>query len=175
MDPDPKPMISGLTQAQRTALEQRFLNKVAADPATGCINWTGAKARDGYGQFGIGSKKVHRAHRVAYELKHGPIAPGQIVRHRCHNRQCVNPEHLETGTHQDNMDDMTEGRQGRSKLTNKEVTIIGGFAILGLTNAEIATECGVSVDTVRDILSGRRRPDAVDRELDRDLRGAVIV
>ncbi|MEH6750599.1 MAG: HNH endonuclease [Paracoccaceae bacterium] len=29
----------------------------------------------------------------------------QVVRHRCHNRQCINPEHLEIGSRADNKRD----------------------------------------------------------------------
>lgn len=32
-------------------------------------------------------------------------AQGEVVRHRCHNRKCVNPEHLEHGTQRDNKHD----------------------------------------------------------------------
>ena len=29
----------------------------------------------------------------------------EVVRHRCHNRRCINPEHLQWGTQQDNIHD----------------------------------------------------------------------
>ena len=29
----------------------------------------------------------------------------EVVRHRCHNRRCINPEHLQLGTQQDNIHD----------------------------------------------------------------------
>ena len=34
----------------------------------------------------------------------------QIVRHRCHNRLCVNPRHLELGDRADNLRDERERR-----------------------------------------------------------------
>jgi len=34
-----------------------------------------------------------------------PIEKGKVVRHLCNNRRCCNPDHLDIGTHQDNMDD----------------------------------------------------------------------
>lgn len=34
----------------------------------------------------------------------------QIVRHRCHNRRCVNPRHLELGDRLDNLRDELERR-----------------------------------------------------------------
>ena len=35
-----------------------------------------------------------RAHRVAYEVGRGPIPDGAELDHICHNRKCVNPDHL---------------------------------------------------------------------------------
>ena len=38
------------------------------------------------------------AHRVAYELFVGPLAPGMVIDHLCKNTRCVNPDHLEQVT-----------------------------------------------------------------------------
>ena len=155
------------TAAQRMIIEARFHNKVAVDHTTGCINWIGAVAGGGYGQFGLDTK-VHRAHRVAYWLARGSIPPGQIIRHQCNNRRCVNPAHLVTGTHQDNMNDMTDNRHGRAKLTNKDVVAIWGLAILGWTPEAIAQEFNITVEYVRMILTDHRRATAIDYELDQE-------
>jgi len=51
-------------------------------------------------------KKTYLAHRVAYELSTDTLLPNDVlVRHRCDNPACCNPQHLETGTSQDNMRD----------------------------------------------------------------------
>ena len=54
------------------------------------------------------------AHRMAWELEHGPI-PGDLwVLHRCDNPPCVRLDHLFLGTHADNMaDKVAKGRQAR--------------------------------------------------------------
>jgi hypothetical protein len=78
-----------------------------------CWTWIGSRNRDGYGQFKLNGKLM-RPHRVAYELAFGPIPPGAQILHSCDNPSCCNPNHLRTGTHQDNMDDKAERGRARS-------------------------------------------------------------
>jgi hypothetical protein len=44
-------------------------------------------------------------HRFIYEECFGEIPKGRLVRHKCDNRLCINPEHLEIGSGKDNMSD----------------------------------------------------------------------
>ncbi len=55
--------------------------------------------------------KIYRAHRVAYELVHGPIPNGLVLLHQCDNPACCNPAHLIAATQAENMQDMC--RKGR--------------------------------------------------------------
>jgi hypothetical protein len=87
----------------------RFWAKV--DKSGECWIWTGALNRQGYGQAWDG-ERTRLAHRVAWELEHGPIPPGKSVCHDCpggDNPRCV--RHLWLGTHQENMRDCF--RKGR--------------------------------------------------------------
>lgn len=83
---------------------------------TPCWLWTGKKNLFGYGRFGSRTFTPHvrQAHCVAWELAVGPIPDGLFVLHKCDVRACVRPDHLFTGTHQDNMTDRnTKGRQAK--------------------------------------------------------------
>lgn len=73
---------------------------------TGCWEWTGnCDPRRGYGRLSI-NNRTYYAHRVAYFISYGEDPEQLLVRHKCNNPPCCNPEHLELGTHEDNSRDM---------------------------------------------------------------------
>lgn len=70
-----------------------------------CWVFTGRCSNNGYAEVSQFQKKF-RAHRIVWEAYNAmPIPPGLLVRHTCDNPSCVNPHHLELGTHQDNTND----------------------------------------------------------------------
>lgn len=82
--------------------DQRFWALV--EKTDGCWNWTGTvHIHTGYGIYGR-----RRAHRMAYELRVGPIPKGMHLDHTCFNRVCVNPTHLRPVTQKQN----NENHQG---------------------------------------------------------------
>lgn len=66
-----------------------------------CWLWTGAPSNSGYGHYKVGGKAI-KAHRAVYELLVGPIPEGMQLDHLCEVKLCVNPDHLEPVTHQEN-------------------------------------------------------------------------
>jgi hypothetical protein len=92
---------------------KRFLAKVDKSDHQrcqdhGCWVWTGCTTRKGYGNFKLNGKMLY-THRLSYEQFKGAIPEGMVVRHLCEyeegdtaNRRCVNPDHLEVGTSQQN-------------------------------------------------------------------------
>ena len=143
--------------------QERFWAKVDKSPGQGpegdCWGWLASTVSGGYGHFRVGGKNV-RAHRFSYELHHGPIPEGKIVRHSCDNPPCPNPDHLLLGTDQDNADDRV--RRGRSskgeehpdaKLTSKDVPIIRHDT---RPTSLIAADYGVSAGNIRRIKAGTR-------------------
>lgn len=67
-----------------------------------CWEWVGTRLPTGYGTLGIGKKRVY-AHRHAWEFLVGPIPEGLVMDHLCRNPPCVNPDHLEPVTEQENI------------------------------------------------------------------------
>jgi len=97
----------------RASAETRYWAKVDRSQLSpgGCWNWTGAQNGAGYGVFGRWTSpvKLVLVHRYAWELEHGHAPPeGMVVRHRCDNPSCVQPEHLLIGTQKDNVQDCLE-------------------------------------------------------------------
>jgi len=70
---------------------------------SGCVEWTGTVARDGYGSAVVGIKAngqaiLRVAHVVVWQMWRGPVPDGLELDHLCRNRRCVNPVHLEPVT-----------------------------------------------------------------------------
>ncbi len=139
-----------------TSVDERFWSYV--DKTNDCWLWTGAMDY-GYGRFYL-EKKHMRTHRLSLEWSLGrPIGSGLVVRHKCRNRNCVNPEHLEEGTQKENgQDKVRDGTSPRGtknhkcKLTDQQVLAIRADS---RTHKIIAAEYGISRTTVSYIKTGK--------------------
>lgn len=82
------------------SLAERFTKFYEPGPKDQCWEWTGS-LHEGYGQIANKARPIG-AHRVAWELAHGPIPPNMTIDHLCRNRKCVNPAHMEVVTGSEN-------------------------------------------------------------------------
>ena len=97
-------------------IHERFWSKVCR--GQGCWEWIGMRS-NGYGRFRINNpRRKELAHRMAWILTYGSIPDGMVIRHKCDNTGCCNPDHLEIGTQSDNMKDMWERGRHYSQRSN---------------------------------------------------------
>ena len=95
---------------------ERMIAKVEKTPT--CWLFNGAKHSRGYGNVRViidGKKTCRTAHKISYEHHKGPVPEGMVVRHMCDVRRCINPDHLELGTHQENINDIITRNRGRNQ------------------------------------------------------------
>lgn len=101
---------AGTLPAKETPAD-RFWAKV--DKSGECWEWLAFKDRDGYGKF-MSPGLPQYAHRTAWHFLRGPIPQDMQLDHLCHNRGCVNPEHLRVATNQENQQNL-RGPRATSK------------------------------------------------------------
>lgn len=96
--------------AKKTTAQERFraLMRVTSAPLEPykpvfgpCWEWSGAITRTGYGNFRHEGSFVS-AHRISYQWAKGALEEGMEVDHVCRVRACVNPDHLEQVTGEEN-------------------------------------------------------------------------
>lgn len=137
-----------------------------------CWEWKGTDDGHGYGVMFIAGESVF-AHRFSYMLEYGVIED-DFVLHHCDNKSCVNPEHLYSGDHADNMQDRAmrqpetfvsgEGN-GNSQLTEDDVAVIKWLIVnTDYSQAEIAWEYDVAEETIRKIASEQSWKDVDSKE-----------
>lgn len=130
-----------------------------------CLIWQGQKDKRGYGFLRLDGR-LQRAHRIAFELRHGPITDGMVILHTCDNPSCINPDHLSIGTQHANVRDMfnkgrankaTGARNAKTKLTPEQVAAARAKHIPGKHghgSHALAKEFGISKPAMRAILAG---------------------
>ena len=111
--------------------------------------------------------KHARAHRLAYAEANGvslESIKGFVVRHKCDNRACVNPDHLELGKQADNVRDMLDrgrkvtvrgDRHKCSKLAESDIPKIRKRLAAGESQRSIGRSFGVSQKIIFMIAAGK--------------------
>lgn len=134
-------------------LPERFKTKYAEDPRTSCWIWHTTGNR--YGNFWNGQKTV-KAHRFAYESLVGPIPEGQELDHLCRNTLCVNPDHLEPVSHQENV---TRGDLGKAR--REQTHCKRGHPLTG-PDAKVYLRKGIrTCNPCKRVLEAERRADPI--------------
>lgn len=117
-----------------------------------CWEWLGHKSSTtGYGKKQYYSKTM-LAHRWVWEQLLGPIPQGMVINHKCSNRRCVNPFHLEVVSQAENC------RHGNGcKLTKNQVIEIKSAKANRKwgDGAKLARKFDVSTALIHDIWNGR--------------------
>jgi hypothetical protein len=138
-----------------------------------CWPYVGPGSRGKYGHVRIAwhedtaGRGREYAHRVAYQLAGGTIAPGaEVIRHSCDNGCCCNYSHLRAGTALDNVKDR-EARNRRtpflprgskhwsSKLIESNVAAVRMAREQGYDAPGVARMFGVSPATIYNVWEGR--------------------
>lgn len=150
--------------SNREKIEQRFFAQVdkggpIPSPELGpCWLWKAKPINySGYGRLVVNGQQL-RSHVVSYLLFCGSILLGHEIDHRCNNRSCVNPDHLEPVTPSENKRRAAErrkadGRKVSQPSQTEEASFTRGLSILvsamnGETNKEAAKRAGVSEGAV---------------------------
>ena len=89
----------------------------------GCLEWTGATDRHGYGKIKVkdkfGNTRITGPHRAAWLAFYGRIDGDLVIDHLCRNPKCINLEHLRPVTNAVNTlagdHSSKKGRSGRKR------------------------------------------------------------
>ena len=128
-----------------------------------CWIWQMYCNPDGYAQMTYQGKDNMYVARVIKKLYGEEVPPGMVTRHRCRNqRDCVNPDHLQVGTHKENAEDRERDgntargtKNGSNKLKEVQVLDIYSRLQVGERVAVLAAEYGVDGGTIREIRNKR--------------------
>lgn len=133
----------------------RFWSKAKVGRKEECWEWQSRKNESGHGDFKVDGHS-EPAHRVAFRMAVGEIPDGVVIRHTCDNPGCVNPLHLVSGTHADNVRDRVIRNRSamgenasNTKLTTEQVYEIRSMGWAPL--ATLATKYGVCSQTIQAI------------------------
>lgn len=142
---------------------KNFFERTVPEPNSGCLLWTAASGKGGYGVVRF-MGKAHYAHRVAWFMEHGtwPIS----VCHKCDTPACVRADHLFAGNAKMNADDMVEkGRfqasrrlkNGGGKLSDEQVAQIRELYESGENKVQLGRRFNCSRSTIYYVLGLRPR------------------
>ena len=102
---------------------QRIIDNTIVDDK-GCWIWTRSFTTAGYGQLWEDGTRWD-AHRYSYSCVNGYVDDGVMLRHKCHNRKCCHPDHIQQGTGRDNYYDSADVHRRASEARRFKWLIAG--------------------------------------------------
>lgn len=117
----------------------RFWNKIDPQP-NGCWNRIGCTDGNGYSRVQL-ERRSFSGHRAAYTWTKGPIPDGLFLDHLCRNRRCVNPDHLEPVSHDENMARGMRPNQTHCKWGHEYTPANTGW--LKRPNGKVSRDCHI--------------------------------
>lgn len=110
------PCIVKVEQLKGVPAEERFWARVDRRHDDECWPWQGKLNSLGYASLSVDGWTV-MAHRFAWELLVGPIPDGLTIDHRCFNRACCNPHHMDVVSQAENNRRAARIRWGRTAFS----------------------------------------------------------
>lgn len=123
----------------------------------GCLEWIRCYNSDGYPRMGWKGSTNGKVHRIVYQLATGESIDGLVVRHKCDNPKCINPDHLELGTSVDNVQDRNSRGRTSNHVGQEEQRAAEALREAGFTYQRIAETLGIKYKRVEWILSAQYR------------------
>lgn len=135
----------------------RWARRLAANPPEGCVEWPFATNGNGYGWAWYQGARIG-AHRLLLVLRTGQNPKDKDAAHGpCHNRACVNPNHLSWSTRLANVrDQKRDGHKGHILCASDAKEIRNSSAPV----SELSQRYGVCISTIYKIKQGRAWADA---------------
>ena len=128
-------------------MDEKFWNNTK--PNGDCLEWQGHVMKNGYGQ-------VKRKGKLWLTHRYAKGYSGDLdVCHNCHNRKCVNPEHLYVGTRQQNLSDRVKDETSDRRLEPSDILHLTILRDLGYLQREVGKILGVSQETISNIELGK--------------------
>ncbi len=110
-----------MSASRRQEIEARIHANIRVSDlgySTPCWIWTmadsGSGRGGGYPRIKLNGRTC-AAHKVSFVNAHGYVPGNKQIDHKCRNRMCVNPDHLEMVSHTENQKRRSRARQTVSR------------------------------------------------------------